>query len=148
MNNDSDDINAGNINDLIQNIESKKPMSTFVKNVEGGLENLKTSKMDENFKRYKQKQHINKLPPTIRNQQMYINNVNLPQKKDTFVNTIINNSKLVLAIAILFVLLAHPKLTDFIDKYIPYLQNTFFNLLFRGLLMGIIIFLLKKPLKL
>jgi hypothetical protein len=148
MNNDSDDINAGNINDLIQNIESKKPMSTFVKNVEGGLENLQTFKMDENFKRYNQKQHINKLPPTIKNQQMYINNINLPQKKDTIFNAIINNSKLVLSIAILFVLLAHPKLTYFIDKYIPYLQNTFFNLLFRGLFMGIIIFLLKKPLKL
>lgn len=148
MNNDSDDINAGNINDLIQNIESKKPMSTFVKNIEGGLENLQTYKMDENFKRYNQRQHVKQIPSTIKNQQMYINNINIPQKKNTIINNIINSSKLVLTISILFVILAHPKLTNFIDKYIPYLQNTFFNLLFRGLLMGIIIFLLKKPLKL
>jgi hypothetical protein len=147
MNNDSDD-NAGNINDLINKLDTNKTITNFTKNLESELEHFAQPKMEENIKKYEEKL-LNKketTPNTIINQQTFIPNI--PQKKETLIEYLIKNSKFPIIIAFLFILFAHPKINILIEQYIPYLNGTFANLFLRGFIIGLIVFFIKKPLNL
>jgi len=147
MNNESDD-NAGNINDLISKLDSSKNMTDFTKNLESDLEHFDQPKMQENVKKYESKHYVKPkiVPNTIANQQMFI--PNLPQKKETILENIIKNSKFPITIAFLFVIFSHPRTNQLIDNTIPSLKGTFANLFLRGFMIGVFIFLIKKPLNL
>jgi hypothetical protein len=168
---DSDNYSAGNIADLINNMDKKQNMGHFAKSIETDLNNFKrpstptqtptqtpisTSKMNQNFEQYEKKMnHIQmnqpkSLPNAVINQDMYYTpgKKMYPEKKKTYIEYIITSSKLPLVISFLFIIFAHPKINEFVDNYIPYLQGTFSNLFFRGFIIGIIVFLIKTPLNL
>ena len=88
-----------------------------------------------------------------------MNNYNLMQqnfntsepKKPSVLNYVSENFREPILIAVVFVILNHPALLNALSKYIPHIgvgdvEYSMFNLVLRGLVMGIVIVLLNKTL--
>lgn len=85
--------------------------------------------------------------------QNYLNNTlkNISNKKAAILNYVSDNFREPLMIAVVFVILNHPSLLNALGKYIPHLEvgdveYSMFNLVLRGLVMGIVIVILNKTL--
>ena len=88
-----------------------------------------------------------------------MNNINLmhnvpnstESKKPNVLNYVSENFREPILIAVVFVILNHPSLLNALGKYIPHLEvgeveYSMFNLVLRGLVMGVVIVLLNKTL--
>lgn len=125
-----------------------------------GLQQQQQQPMNmQNMMGLQQQQHQQQHLPTqasyndMNNYGLMQQNYNKPvdAKKPSVLNYVSENFREPILIAVVFVILNHPALLNALSKYVPHIgvgdvEYSMFNLVLRGLVMGIVIVLLNKTL--
>jgi hypothetical protein len=151
-----------NNEDMASNISNLNNMANLARNVENGITNMAHLNQNNMMPQSKDipmpqapivnpyNQGMQQYPQIPNIQPNIVHNSMIEDiKKKSTLDTITNNIKEPVLIAIVFVILNHPSLLKALSKYIPQLATgengpTVFNLVLRGLFLGSVVVILNK----